>query len=319
MVVTNFDDVEIVDFSTLSRRPYQHTWVTIGNFDGVHLGHQAILNQMVLKAQLEEKPVVVITFFPNPSDYFQREQAPFYLSTPKEKEILLKALGVRDVLTFHFNQDLANLSAGDFLSGLKAALDVDTLVVGHNFVLGKNRAGTIPVIQSIGERLSFSLEVVPAIEVGQEEISSTEIRNRLEAGDVQGAARLLGRLYQVSGSVTHGSDRGARIGLPTANLLHWPKKKLPGIGVYVTRAWLKDKAYEGITNVGFRPTFEKQDVTNVETHLLDFDGNIYGEQLALDFIEKIRDEQKFDGVSALLAQIERDKATARRIFSHDKT
>ena len=127
----------------------------------------------------------------------------------------------------------------------------------------------------------------------------------------------MGRPYQISGPVTHGSDRGSRIGLPTANIAHWPKKQLPAVGVYATRVALREKVQLGITNVGFRPTFEDQTRPNIETHLLDFDGNIYGEELELDFVQKIRDEQKFSGIEAFLAQIERDKATARKIFSHE--
>ena len=176
--------------------------------------------------------------------------------------------------------------------------------------------GTIPVIKAIGEDLSFSVKVIPPVGANQEEISSTRIRRYLEKGDVAHAALLLGRPYPVARLVTHGSDRGSKIGLPTANLDQWRKKQLPAVGVYATQVELNGKLYQGITNIGYRPTFEDQDTPNMETHILDFDGNIYGERLVLNFIEKIRDEQKFTGVEEFLAQIERDKHTARRIFTH---
>jgi riboflavin kinase/FMN adenylyltransferase len=174
------------------------------------------------------------------------------------------------------------------------------------------------VIKALGEEMGFSVKVMDAVEFEGGEISSTRIRRALDAGDVRLARTMLGRPYSLSGEVTHGADRGSRIGLPTANMTHWPLKMLPAVGVYATRPTLWGKTYQGITNVGYRPTFEDQDEPNIETHILDFDGNIYGEKLDLQFIEKIRDEQKFSGVDAFLAQIERDKATARRIFSHDE-
>jgi riboflavin kinase/FMN adenylyltransferase len=153
--------------------------------------------------------------------------------------------------------------------------------------------------------------------LGREEISSTYIRRYLDLGEVISAARLLGRPYEISGCVQHGSDRGARIGLPTANIDHWGKKKIPAVGVYATRVFYQNQRYTGITNIGYRPTFETQDIPNIETHLLDFDANLYGKMLTLQFIQKIRDEQKFSGIDAFLKQIEKDKETARKIFQDE--
>ncbi len=223
------------------------------------------------------------------------------------------------MITFQFDREFAGLSPEDFLQALKEKLGLKLLIVGNDFALGKNRVGTIPVIEQIGREIGFSVEAQNPVELGGGEISSTRIRQVLDEGDMRSAMEMLGRPYAVSGLVTSGSDRGSRIGLPTANLDHWPRKKLPAIGVYATRPIFHGKTYRGITNVGLRPTFEQQEKPNIETHILDFDGNIYGEHLELQFIEKIRDEQKFSGVETFLAQIERDKATARRIFSHDQT
>jgi riboflavin kinase/FMN adenylyltransferase len=156
------------------------------------------------------------------------------------------------------------------------------------------------------------------VNLGKMEVSSTRIRGLLDQGDVAGAAQLLGRPYEVSGVVGHGSDRGASIGLPTANIRHWPKKKLPGAGVYATETLYKGELHLGVTNVGYRPTFEDQEKPNVETHILDFDRDIYGDMLTLKFIQKIRNEEKFASLNAFLEQIEHDKAAAREIFRNER-
>jgi riboflavin kinase/FMN adenylyltransferase len=309
----------IVAFEDLPVLPFAQSCITIGNFDGVHRGHQFIINELVHRGFVDDLPVVVITFFPNPSDFFRHSNQPYYLTTPEEKVALLKGLGVDEVITFRFDREFADLSAETFIAALKEKLGLKVLLVGYDFVMGKDRQGTIPVIRELGQQYDFELEELAPVELGGGEISSTRIRQALNEGDVRLAAEMLGRPYSVQGTVTYGSDRGSRIGLPTANIDHWHRKLLPSIGVYATHPVLNGKQYDGITNVGVRPTFETQERPNIETHILDFDGNIYGKKMELHFIEKIRDEQKFSGVDAFLAQIERDKATARRIFSHDET
>jgi len=318
--MTTFDDTtqNIISFDRLEPLPYHQSIVTIGNFDGVHMGHKAIIDWMIEKKQAQQQPVIVVTFFPNPTIYFKNTPSSYYLSTPQEKTMYLLQLGVDSVITFKFDQDFAELSALSFLTGLKQKLDMEHLVIGEGFALGKNREGTLPMIESIGRKLSFTVEKVPPVLSCGEGVSSTRIRSVLETGDVVSAAKLLGRPYQVSGEVIHGSDRGARMGLPTANIAPWQSKKLPAVGVYVTQVILNDVQYQGITNIGYRPTFEDENSLGVETHILDFDGNIYGELLTLVFIRKIRDEKKFGGVEEFLAQIDCDKATARRILSHDQ-
>jgi riboflavin kinase / FMN adenylyltransferase len=312
-------DVNIIDFGTLKPLPDQDSCITIGNFDGVHLGHQAIITQMVREAEIKNRPVIVVTFFPNPYAFFKAPGEAYYLSTPSEKEQHLLTLGVDRVITFRFNQEFANLTAEAFIAELKKKLGLGVLVVGEDFALGKNRQGTIPVLTELGRRFAFSVETISQVKASDREISSTMIRSVLDEGAVAQAAELLGRPYQVAGLVTHGSDRGSKIGLPTANLDFWPQKKLPAVGVYATLVYLRDQVHQGITNIGYRPTFENQHQVDIETHILDFDGNIYGEKISLALIQKLRDEQKFPGVDAFLAQIERDKAQARRIFKHVET
>ncbi len=311
-------DLTIFDFDKFQPLSFQDSLVTLGNFDGVHLGHQAIISRLVEKAQSTQQPVIVVTFFPNPSVYFKRRETPYYLLSPGRKETHLLDLGVDDVITFRFDGNFASLTADEFLSGLRENLGMSLLVVGHDFALGKNRQGTIPVIREIGKKLSFDLEIIEPVIINEHEVSSTLIRKSLENGDARKAAAMLGRPYSISGEVSHGSDRGSRIGLPTANLSHWEGKKLPAVGVYATHIELKGQRYYGITNVGYRPTFESQSDVNIETYILDFDGNIYGEKFSVAFIQKIRDEKKFSDVDALLQQIELDKISAHEIFQHDK-
>ncbi len=312
-------EMNIIDLSEINAFTHPKSCMTIGNFDGVHRGHQAILKEMLRLAGSDDMPVIVVTFFPNPTDFFNQKGQGFYLTTPREKEGLIRAMGAVEVMTLRFDQHFADLSPKAFLSSLKEKLGLQILVIGHDFTLGKARQGTIPVIKSIGEELSFSVNVVSPVRLGEDEISSTAIRQHLDAGEVHTAAGLLGRLYAVSGKVTHGSERGSKIGLPTANLSQWPQKKLPGVGVYATYITVGGGTYQGITNIGFRPTFEDQRLPNVETHILGFDGNIYGMEITLEFLKKIRDEQKFNGVKSFLEQIEKDKAAAQRIFNHDQT
>ena len=309
---------DICNFGSLPKFGYERSYITIGNFDGVHLGHQTLIKEMIRKAQKEISAVIIVTFYPNPVDFFKPDLNSFYLSTPQEKESFLVDFGVDEVITFRFDRDFANLTAREFLVAMKKKLGLHVLVVGYDFALGKDRQGTIPVIQSIGEELDFSVELVDPVDQDSEEISSTRIRRLLDDGDVVSAAELLGRHYETSGIVGHGSDRGASIGLPTANIKQWPKKKLPAVGVYATETLYQGELFLGITNIGYRPTFEDQEKPNVETHILDFDREIYGESLTLKFIQKIRDEEKFPNLDAFLQQIERDKATAREIFRHER-
>jgi riboflavin kinase/FMN adenylyltransferase len=310
-------DLEILEFDKLTPKPYDDACITIGNFDGVHLGHQAIIKRMVQEAHKNAHPVRVITFYPNPYVFFTKSEQAYYLSSPREKEKQLLSLGVEQVITLRFDHQFAALSAETFLIKLKESLGLGVLVVGHDFALGAGRQGTIPVLKEIGKAHDFRVKTIPYVDLQGAPISSTQIRQFLDSGAVEKAAELLGRYYTVEGKVVHGSDRGTHIGLPTANIEHWPGKKLPGVGVYATRVFLQGAVYQGITNVGFRPTFENQSQVNIEVHILDFSQDVYDQTISLEFLQKIRGEQKFSNADALLNQIEHDKETAKRIFQHD--
>lgn len=305
----------IFNFFDLEPLPIENACITIGNFDGVHKGHQAIIQEMVREAQSKTQPVVVVTFFPNPADYFNPDRNSFYLSSPQEKESRLLELGVDRVITFKFDRDFAHLSPLAFLTGLKEKLGLQNLVIGYDFAMGRDRKGTISVVNQIGDQLGFAVKVIEPRNVGGQAVSSTLIRRRLDEGDLGAVREMLGRYYSVSGVVRHGSNRGSRIGLPTANIDHWIHKKLPAVGVYATRVLLWEQKLHGITNVGYRPTFENQEKPNIETHIMDFQGNVVGENLTIEFVQKIRDERQFSGVSDFLVQIEKDKKTAQRIFN----
>ncbi len=315
MLNDSVHEMNLLNFFQLDTLPYQDSCITIGNFDGVHLGHQAIIKQMLRSAAKQNRPVLVVTFFPNPSVYFQRTDDHLYLTSPLQKRDYLLSFGVDQVLTFKFDRDFAALSPQRFLTYLHQKLSFQKLVVGWDFALGKNRQGTIPVLEAIGQKIGFSVSVLSAVRNKRQVISSTLIRQLLDRGEVDAAANKLGRFYTLHGQIVHGSDRGSSIGLPTANLSHWPLKKLPAVGVYATFATVSGERRPALTNVGLRPTFETQAKPNVETHILGFDGNIYGKPMALEFVKMIRNEKKFSDVESFLKQIEMDKQTAKRIFS----
>jgi len=311
--------LKMVSFSDLTPQPYKNSYLTIGNFDGVHLGHKAIILRMVHEAKQDGIPLIVVTFYPNPSVYFKKRPENEYLSTPGEKEKMLRDLGVDDVVTIEFDHEFANLTPEAFLKGLIDNLHLHVLVVGPDFAMGKDRLGSRSFLDEMARDQMFSIKTVHPVLFEDLDVSSTRIRRFLDEGNVGVAAKLLGRSYSITGTVVHGSDRGSKIGLPTANISYWHEKKRPAVGVYATIVTLNEVQYQAISNIGYRPTFGMQTVPDIETHILGFDGNIYGESLILAFIDKIRNEQKFESVNALLAQIEQDKAAAREIFFHAKT
>jgi riboflavin kinase / FMN adenylyltransferase len=292
-------------------------WVTIGSFDGVHRGHQAILNHLVQGAHAEGKPAVVVTFFPHPAVLLRGLQGPFYLTTVNERARLMADLGVDHVVTLNFNLELAALSAEDFMNELADHLHLSRLVVGYDFALGRGRAGDIHTLRHIGEALDYEVDMIAASTIKDQLISSTRIRELVSQGQVGEAAAQLGRWYQLSGKIIHGDGRGAQIGIPTANLTIWPEQILPARGVYATLAWNHHHAVPSVTNIGLRPTFENNATFGrVEAHLLDFNEDLYGTDLRLDFVKYLRPEQRFPSARALLDQIQLDIQNAREVLPY---
>lgn len=290
-------------------------WLTIGNFDGVHLGHQALLADLIRLARQDNTRSVLLSFSPNPKVFFSGEKG-FYLSTPGEKTALLSRLGIDDVLIIAFEQKLANMAATDFMAELTRRINLKGFVVGEDFVFGHNRQGTTEVLAEFCGKHGIPFVVFPELMMDGEPVSSTRIRRALNDGKVDEARRLLGRPYAMCAKVISGEQIGKSIGVPTANLELDPDKFLPKRGVYATIAHLREKDYPAVTNVGVRPTFSEQEIVSVETLILDFNDDIYGEELRVEFIQCLRPEQKFDSVQALTQQIEKDKLITRRIFEN---
>lgn len=296
----------------------KNAWVTIGSFDGVHLGHQKIIHELVTGARHEKAPTVVITFFPHPAVVLGKRKEPKYLTSPIERAKLFEKLGVDVVITHPFNLHFAQTSADDFMKNLKLKLDLKHLLVGVNFALGRNREGDVNRLKEIGDELGYVLHVIPPVKEGDQIVSSSQIRAALEAGEVEKAARLLGRPYQVSGKVIRGDGRGRAIGIPTANLNSWEERIIPKAGVYVCRAQVNGKVWGAVTNVGVRPTFYPHTVPPiVEAHILDFDADIYGEEVPLDFLTRLRDEIQFPNIQELIHQINQDILRARELLSQN--
>lgn len=294
----------------------QNAWLTIGSFDGVHRGHQEIIHKMTAGAHTAGAPAVVLAFFPHPAIVLRKRQELYYLTTPEERAEIMEGFGVDVVITQPFNLEIANMEARQFLLDLKAHLALSHLWVGYDFALGRGREGDVSTLRSLGKELGYQLHVVKPVQAANGYVSSSLIRNKLAEGDMNIVSQLLGRRYQIEGSVIHGDGRGQALGIPTANLEVWPERALPKAGVYVCRAHNGNESWGALTNVGVRPTFEAKPVSpRVEAHLLDFDRDLYGQSICLEFITRLRDEQRFPNVQALVAQIQQDILRGREILS----
>ncbi len=307
-------------FSALDETSLQNTWVTIGSFDGVHLGHQNIIRKLVQEAHAANAKAVVLTFHPHPAVVLRGLKGAFLLTDIEERAALLEKLGVDSLVMLRFDQQMAALTPEEFMQQLKDRLGLRHLLVGYDFALGRARAGDIPTLIRIGERLGYSVESIPPVELDGEIVSSSRIRTYLAEGDARSAARLLGRYYALRGTIVHGDGRGHRLGIPTANLAVASERVLPALGVYATLARWNDRVYLSVTNIGFRPTFENGPAEpRIETHLLDFDQDLYDSAMELQFVKFLRSEQRFESIQALLAQIHRDIYQAREVLEHAQT
>ncbi len=312
--VTSFDDPQLQ--SLFQPGGWQQgAWVTIGSFDGVHKGHQAILRRLVHGAHTQGAPAVVVTFHPHPSVVLRGRSGAIYLTLPEERAELLAELGVDAVVTLPFTRDLAAQSAYDFVQKLVEHVRMQHLLIGHDFALGRNREGDLPALQRMGGTLGYVVNVMRPITSGDGVISSSRIRAALAEGDVRLARRLLGRTYRVRGAVVPGDGRGRTIGIPTANLDIPPERILPKVGVYACLACVDGQPYQAVSNIGMRPTFTDGSVLpRLEAHLMDYQGDLYGKTIQVAFLARLRDEQRFSGVEALVAQINLDIRRAKRVL-----
>jgi riboflavin kinase/FMN adenylyltransferase len=302
-------------FSSLDGLALRNTWLTVGVFDGVHRGHQSIIRPMVQAAHENGALAAVLTFDPHPAIVLGGRSAIKCLTTPDERADLLGRLGVDLVITLSFTRALAATPAAEFMTELKDRLGLKELWIGYDFALGKDREGNAARLAELGGQLGYRVHVVEAVADESGVISSTTIRKLVTTGEVAEAARLLGRPYRLGGPVMRGDGRGHRIGVPTANLAVPAAKAFPPNGIYACWAWLAGERHAAAVNIGINPTFTPDKQTpNVEAYLLDFDQDIYGQEVTLDFVARLRDELRFPSVEALLEQIWRDVADVRQIL-----
>ncbi|WP_439815844.1 bifunctional riboflavin kinase/FAD synthetase [Zavarzinia sp. CC-PAN008] len=301
----------IVEGDTAPSPAAQGAVLALGNFDGVHRGHQVVLGEARRIAGEMDVPFGVLTFEPHPRRYFRPDDPPFRITPPASKARALAGLGC-DVLAIQaFDQRLAGMLAQDFVIELLVErLRAVHVVIGFDFCFGKGRSGNATLLAQMAEMEGFGLTVVEAVREGGQLFSSTAVRSHLAEGRPREAAKLLGRAFEIESTVLKGDQRGRTIGFPTANL-NLGDYVVPRLGVYSVRAQTADGTWhDGVANLGRRPTFDKQDV-NLEVHLFDFAGDLYGQVLRVAVMDFVRPEQKFSGLDALKAQIAADAATAR--------
>ena len=295
----------------------EEIWVTIGAFDGVHLGHQRIIRTMVKEAQICKVKTGVITFYPHPSVIVRQVKDAFYLSSPDEKSENFYDLGVDYTITIPFDYAFSKLAPEEFIQKLLLNIHVSQFWIGNDFSFGKNRTGNTIVLEQLGLRYGFKTVVSDHVTLDSEKISSSKIRNWVLEGEMELATQSLGRPYSLTGIVIHGDERGRKIGFPTANLSVWEEKILPPAGVYATLALIEKQVFYSVTNVGFRPTFKDNQLKpQVETFLHHFNRSIYDLPVQLFFIKRIRPEIKFESISAITAQITQDVQKSEEILRH---
>ena len=302
-------------YHSLETTSLQNSWLTIGVFDGVHRGHREIIHRLVSGAHANHAPAAVLTFDPHPASVLTGKEMRC-LTTAAERADLLTALGVDMVITQRFTRDLSTATALEYMSRLKESLGLTHLLIGYDFALGKGREGNAARLAQIGRELNYTVEIINALSDESGVISSTEIRKLISTGNMIEAAKLLGYTYNLSGTVIHGDGRGHRINIPTANIDYPRQKVLPANGIYACWATLGAEKFMAATNVGFNPTFTPdKHIQSIEPHLLDFNRSIYGEEVKLEFVARLRDELKFTSVEALIEQIQDDIDKTRTILA----
>jgi riboflavin kinase / FMN adenylyltransferase len=289
--------------------------VALGNFDGFHLGHQAVVSRAVARAFHERRPVIVATFDPHPVHFFKPDLPPFRLTNLDQRERLFAHAGADAMLVFEFNRELASMDAERFVSEVLAEqISAAGVITGDDFSFGKGRAGDVALLKTMGAQFGIGAEAVPQVVLDGERISSGRIREALIAGDTGMATHMLSRDYAIEGVVQRGDARGRELGYPTANLELGDYQR-PKYGIYAARVTLEDgRELPGVANLGVRPTFEPP-TELLEAHLFGFDGDLYGQRVEVALHAFIREEKKFDGIEALVAHMNEDEAAARRLLA----
>jgi riboflavin kinase/FMN adenylyltransferase len=296
-------------------RPLAASAVTIGNFDGVHRGHQQVINQLQRVAEAASLPTVVIIFEPQPIEYFAPDKAPKRLARFREKIAYLKAQQINYLLCLRFNQELASQSADDFVQQiLVEGLNTKHLVIGDDFHFGKNRQGNFQFLQQHSERFGFIVDETETLIIDDERVSSTRVRQCIQQDDFDKAAELLGRPYSLSGRIGHGKKLGRKLGYPTINIKMGDKTLIvKGIFAVIVKG-IDNRVLQGVASIGTRPTVNGVD-TILEVYILDFDQDVYGYSVVVEFLHKIRDEEKFDSLAELTTWIAQDTEKAKAFFN----
>ncbi|MCP4686946.1 MAG: bifunctional riboflavin kinase/FAD synthetase [Desulfobacterales bacterium] len=300
------------------QRPFTNAVITIGNFDGLHLGHQALFQSVTDKARELGGAAVAMTFDPHPLRVLKGNGFPPLITIHEQKTELIEATGVDVLIAVPFTREFASLTAREFVEDvLVRRIGMKAIVVGKDYSFGKNRVGNIDLLRTFSEELGFQVITPDWIHSSEDlpnRISSTRIRESVMAGEIDAAREMLGRHYQVRGHVVTGRDRGGKLlGFPTANI-NLKDELCPKSGVYAVTVELGAKKHQGVANIGYSPTFDDHEFT-VEVHILDFDDDIYGEKIRVNFIHRIRAEKKFSGIDELSAQIGKDIDTGRKILA----
>lgn len=293
--------------------PAKDTALTIGVFDGVHLGHKHLISILLEKAKQDDLLSGVITFRQHPEDLFSPKTKLPFLTDMKARTSFLKKEGIDFVVPLTFSSELAKLDARTFIGLVQKHLKMRHLVIGEDFALGRDRAGDTVVLEKIGKETGFKVTVVPPLMINGEVVSSTAIRKAMAAGDMPRVRRLAGHYFSLHGRVVPGTGRGEGLGFPTANLNVSRGQALPPDGVYTSWAHINGKAYESLTNVGLCPTFDSTERT-IETYIIDYSGDLYGNDLYVDLVGKLREEEKFGSIDDLKTQIVNDIEEGRKIL-----
>ena len=286
----------------------ESSFVTIGTFDGIHIGHQKILKDLIGSAKKDGKKSVLLTFFPHPRMVLQQNVSIELLNTIKEKSALLEKMGLDYLIIHPFSKEFSRLTALDFVRDvLVNQLNTSKLIIGYDHHFGKNREGNIDQLREYSQLYDFEVEEIPAQDIDDVAVSSTKIRNALHEGFLKTANNYLGYHYMVNGTVINGKKLGGKIGFPTANIdVKESYKLIPKTGVYVIKTKINNIVYNGMLNIGYRPTVDGKHQT-IEAHLFGFDGDLYGKHLEIEFLYFLRDEQKFDSIDDLILQLKKDK------------
>lgn len=305
-----------VEEELVKSSPRSETMLTIGVFDGVHLGHKYLISQLKRRAAERNLLSGVVTFSQHPEEMVSPQTRLPFLTSLEEKIELIKKEGVGFVTVLSFTPELARLSARDFLILLARYLRMRGLVVGHDFALGKDREGSIDVLRALGEEMGVTVAEVGAKRINGEVVSSTSVRSALAEGDMKRARRLLGRYFSIRGPVVAGNHIGTGLGFPTANIAVESGHALPADGVYATRAYIDGNVHQSLTNIGVRPTFGGSNERTIEVYVIDYRGNLYGAEIKIDLVDRVRGERRFDTVQDLQKQIAEDVERGKTILVH---